>query len=243
MEIRKATIEDAAAIARNVLAAMEYEVYVPSGDSAGLSEGIRTGDRTVAYPVEVLSRENRQMLEGMTEICRREDTLYSWRNTLVAVAPGSGCASGAAAAGGSDGAAVSGNCDGAAVAGFDTGEVIAGSLTSYNGADYLKMRELTFALAREKFGWAPPLMDDETREGEWYLDSLAVHPAFRKKGVAKLLVSQTFEVAEALGFRQISLIALASADRLIAHYESFGFRPDRHLNCFGHDYLRMIADI
>ncbi len=168
------------------------------------------------YPVEALDVETRTMLEGMTEICRREDTMYSWRNTLVAVADG---------------------------ADFCAGGVVAGSLTSYDGADYLAMRELTFALARDKFGWNPPLMDDETRAGEWYMDSLAVHPAFRGRGLAQLLFNQAFETAASLGFTQASLIALASSDRLVAYYESIGFRPGGHLNCFGHDYLRMIADI
>ncbi len=188
MDIRKATIEDSAAIACNVMAAMGYDVFV-----------------------DTLDPETLVMLEGMTEICAREDTLYSWKNTLVAVADGA--------------------------------EGVAGSLTSYDGARYLEMRELTFALAREKFGWEPPIMDDETGPGEWYMDSLAVHPAFRGKGLANLLFGQAFEVAEALGFTQVSLIALASADRLVAYYESLGFRSDRHLNCFGHDYLRMIAYI
>ncbi len=183
MEIRKATIEDSAAIACNVMAAMGYDVFGNSMDS-----------------------ETQAMLEGMTEICAREDTLYSWRNTVVACEDGT----------------------------------VVGSLTSYDGAEYLTMRELTFGLAREKFGWEPPLMDDETRAGEWYLDSLAVHPAYRGKGLAQLLVSQVFEVAETLGFTKISLIALASADRLVAFYESLGFRPECHLNCFGHDYLRMV---
>ncbi len=186
MDIRKATIEDSAAIARNVMAAMGYDVF-----SETVDDGIRV------------------MMDGMAEICAREDTLYSWRNTLVACVEGE----------------------------------FAGSLTSYDGGDYLRMREVTFGLAHEKFGWTPPMMDDETRAGEWYLDSLAVLPAFRRRGLAQLLVSQMFEVAEALGFAKVSLIVLASSDRLIAHYESFGFRPDGHLDCFGHDYLRMIAEI
>ncbi len=33
-----------------------------------------------------MDSETRGMLEGMTEICWREDTLYGWRNTLVAEA-------------------------------------------------------------------------------------------------------------------------------------------------------------
>ncbi len=186
MDIRKATIEDAAAIARNIMAAMDYDSFD-----------------------EPLDDELQAMLEGMTEICASKDTLYSWKNTLVATVDG----------------------------------VVAGSLTSYDGAEYLKMRELTFGLAREKFGWEPPMMDDETKAGEWYMDSLAVSPFFRKRGIAKLLIGQTLEVAEGLGFTTASLIALASSEHLISLYESCGFRPDGHLNCFGHDYLRMIADI
>ncbi len=227
IEIRKATIEDAAAIARNVMAAIGYDIYVPVEFGSG-----------VIYPVEALDSETRAMLEGMTEICRREDTLYSWRNTLVAVADGSDVVGDGAVDGGADVAAGK-----AMVYGGTAGKVVVGSLTSYDGAEYLAMRELTFALAREKFGWVPPVMDDETRAGEWYMDSLAVHPAFRGKGLAQLLFTQTFEIAEALGFTQASLIALASADRLISFYQSLGFRPDCHLNCFGHDYLRMLADI
>ncbi len=184
MEIRKATIEDASAIARNVIAAMGYDSFAENPDS-----------------------EVQAMIEGMTEICAREDTLYSWKNTIVA------CESG----------------------------IVAGSLTSYDGAEYLKMRELTFGLAHEKFGWTPPMMDDETKAGEWYLDSLAVSPSFRRKGIARLLIGQSLEVAEALGFTTVSLIALASSERLIAFYDSCGFHPDGHLNCFGHDYLRMIT--
>ncbi len=203
MEIRKATIDDAAAIARNVLAAMEYEVYAPVRREDASSAG---GMALTEGDVWTMDDETRIMLEGMTEICRREDTLYSWRNTLVV-----------------------------------TEGIVAGSLTSYDGARYLEMRELTFGLARERFGWNPPLMDDETCAGEWYLDSLAVVPEFRGKGLAKMLIDRMFEEASAQGFSQASLIALAEAPRLIAFYQSFGFRPEGHLNCFGHDYLRMLA--
>ncbi len=186
MEIRKATVNDSAAIACNVMAAMDFDMF--GGE---------------------LAPELKIMLEGMTDICAREDTLYSWRNTIVVCEDG----------------------------------VVAGSLTSYDGGAYLAMRELTFGLARERFGWALPVMDDETSAGEWYLDSLAVSPQYRKRGISKALFSRMMQEAAEAGFHKVSLIALASADRLIAHYESFGFRPDRHLNCFGHDYLRMVAEI
>ncbi len=198
MYIRKATIEDSAAIACNVMAAMDFDMF--DGE---------------------LSPELRVMLEGMTEICRREDTLYSWRNTLVAVEDGADAGSESTM----------------------SGSKVAGSLTSYDGARYLEMRELTFGLARERFGWVPPMMDDETCAGEWYLDSLAVVPEFRRKGVAKMLIDRMFKEARAQCLDKASLIALASAPRLIAFYQSLGFRPDRHLNCFGHDYLRMLVSL
>ncbi len=192
MIIRKATPADAAAIARNILAAMDFDAFA-----------------------EPLPADLQPLLAGLTDICAREDTLYSWRNTLVA----------------EDDGLVTGDA------------LVAGSLTSYDGGKYLEMRDLTFALIRESSGWTPPLMDDETRPGEWYLDSLAIHPAYRKRGISRILIERTLAAAAALGFPLASLIALASAPRLISLYASCGFRPDTHLNCFGHTYLRMIQDL
>ncbi len=260
-------MEDAAIIARNVLAAMEYDVYPKSAAIMQGSNGIvaevsrkpsqlteatcppgTVNPFEAAYPLELLDDQTRLMLEGMTQICAREDTLYSWKNTLVAVADAadtlaSGSGMPNASVPGSGMPDGSGLGSGASDSVVMKGPMIVGSLTSYDGAEYLAIRELTFGLAREKFGWQPPVMDDETQAGEWYLDSLAVHPSFRKRGIAQLLVRETFELASALGFHQASLIALASAPRLRAFYEALGFRPDRHLNCFGHDYLRMLTDI
>ncbi len=184
MDIRKATIEDAGTIALNVMAAMDFDVF-----SGPLNEDLA------------------RLHTKLTDICAREDTLYSWKNTLVACVDGT----------------------------------VIGSLTSYNGADYVRMRDVTFGLVKERLGWVPPMVDDETKEGEWYLDSLAVLPEFRKKGVARFLINQSLETGEALGFTLASLIVLASAERLIAFYESCGFTPDGHLDCFGHDYLRMVS--
>ncbi len=186
MEIRKALPEDAAFIARNVLAAMDFESYA-----------------------EPLAEDVSRMLPVLTEICRREDTLYSWRNTLVAVEDG----------------------------------VVAGSMTAYDGGEYIGMRELTFGLVREQIGWAPSPMDDETQAGEWYLDSLAVAPQFRRRGIARALIEQALDAGEALGFDKASLIALASDAMLVSFYESCGFAGEEHRNCFGHDYLRMVISL
>ncbi len=183
MLIRKAQISDAREIARNIMAALEFDIF---------------GNE---QPGEIM-----KIWDAMTVICEREDTLYSWKNTIIA----------------------------------DDGGVVAGSLSFYNGSIYKESRDLTFSIAYELAGWTPPEdMEDETGAGECYLDSLAVHPEYRRQGIARLLIDEALEIAKREGSRKAGLIVLSSNEKRIIYYKSFGFVEAEIRRCFGHDYLRM----
>ena len=49
-------------------------------------------------------------------------------------------------------------------------------------------------------------MDDETAEGEFYLDSLAVYPHYRKRGIASQLLNRFIEHAASLGLPAALLV-------------------------------------
>lgn len=195
MDIRKAKEGEAALIARCVIEAMHIR----------------------------MTPETESLRETMERICAMPDTLYSWRNTLVAT----------------------------------VGGAFAGSITSYPGSIYKETRERTFSIAAEMPGTPRSgEMDDETRPGEYYLDSLAVLPAFRGRGLGEELLLQAMEAGEALGFHTAALIVENGADGLVRLYSRCGFsvdksarssvRPDMpagHLWCFGTDYLRMTAPL
>ncbi len=183
---RKAQPSHAAFIASNVLAAVDIDTFNGS-----------------------ISGENLETLAGLADICAREDTLYSWKNTLIAEVDG----------------------------------VPAGSISSYDGARYKKLRRKTFGLIAKRSGYRPGKMDDETCEGEYYLDSMAVLPSFRGHGIGRLLIGQALEAAEALGFSTASLIVAVADDKLRRLNASLGFREDKPLYCFGTHFMHAVLDL
>ena len=183
VEVRKALSEEASFIARNIMAALGTDVFNSP-----------------------FSDEDFKILETLTSVCKRTDTLYSYRNTLVATVFG----------------------------------LPVGSLTSYNGALYKDMKELTYSIIKDKCGFTLPPMDDETGEGEYYLDSLAVLPSMRGHHIGRTLIHQALEIAEGLGFSKVSLIVTKGEEKLKALYADCGFEEDGVRKCFGHEYVHMV---
>ena len=64
----------------------------------------------------------------------------------------------------------------------------AGALLSYPGEEYLSRKERTFREFWPEYFSEHSADVPETDPGEWYLDSLAVHPEFRNMGIGKALL-------------------------------------------------------
>ena len=123
------------------------------------------------------------------------------------------------------------------------GGEVAGVMVGYDGAGYREMATLTFGLIAEKLGVEPFNPGEETREGEYYLDSLYVDRKFRGHSVGSILMRNELSVAEGLGFRTVSLIVDKEKPWLHRLYARLGFREDGDLFFFGEPYLRMIQEI
>lgn len=119
----------------------------------------------------------------------------------------------------------------------------AGALLSYPGELYKGLRTRTFKeywpAAFAQFAGDEP----ETDPGEYYLDSLAVHPAYRKQGIGRALLEDGIKIGISQGFNKIALVADSEYDHLIRLYESIGFVPAEHRHAFGTDFLRMIYSV
>ncbi len=113
-----------------------------------------------------------------------------------------------------------------------------GMITAYDGARYAEMRRRTFAIIKEVMGLEFPDMEDETRPGEYYLDSAAILPEYRGKGIGTLLLRHGIEEGQRRGL--LTTLAVdpvnVKAQRL---YDSLGFRRNGELFIFGHTYWRM----
>ncbi|MBD5232291.1 MAG: GNAT family N-acetyltransferase [Bacteroidales bacterium] len=105
----------------------------------------------------------------------------------------------------------------------ETGEV-AGLLICYDGADLHRLRIPFFAEAEGAIGLkinGDP--DDETGPEEIYLDTLAVFPPHRGKGIGRRLIAAAAERAHALG-RPLGLLVSKHNPEARRLYDSIGFR-------------------
>lgn len=116
----------------------------------------------------------------------------------------------------------------------------AGMLTAYDGRYYHDMRIRTMRLVKQYLGVEFPGMEDEAVAGEYYLDSLAVMPEFRGRGIGRKLLQKGIENGQALCL-DVTLAVDPINDRAKKLYQSLGFIPSGTLFIFGHDYERMIC--
>ena len=140
-------------------------------------------------------------LTHISEICAREDVLYSWRHALIA---------------------------------FEAGQPI-GLCLCYDGADYHATRERTFRLFGQGSNDDMDLehMEDETGPGEYYIDSLAVLPEFRRRGIARKLMQAQLERGRQLGLPKATLLVDPDNPDAQALYRECGFGHDREVYAFG----------
>ena len=175
--LRRATAADARFIAENVLRALHID---------------ETDDRHI---------------EHLAGISRREDTLYSWRNSTIALYDG----------------------------------VPAGLMVAYDGARYRRMRDITFPMIRMYVGDDYHNMDDESRPGEYYLDSLAVLPEYRRRGIASALIQEMFRQRDDAGISLATIAVDPDNDTAYRLYTRNGFRPDGKITVFNTTYDRLVC--
>lgn len=99
---------------------------------------------------------------------------------------------------------------------------VAGAVVGYDGAQLEMLREGTFGVLRELVGRTPTIVD-ETQAGEYYLDSVAVLPAFRCLGVGRRLIEAFCQKALSEGHRCVGLIVDFDNPDAEKLYTSLGF--------------------
>ena len=118
----------------------------------------------------------------------------------------------------------------------------AGALLSYPGEEYLSRKERTFREFWPEYFSEHSADVPETDPGEWYLDSLAVHPEFRNMGIGKALLQDGIRKGFSQGFNRVALVADPEYPHLVRLYKSLGFVPEGTRHAFGTDFLRMVLE-
>lgn len=141
----------------------------------------------------------------MFRLASRDDSQYSYRNTIVCEVDG----------------------------------CVAGGACGYAGKDLKRLREALFADLREHGLPVPEGLTEETGEGEFYIDSIAVFPEYRGKGIASKLVGAMERRAADAGIPVTGLLVDTdnpAAERL---YTRLGFERKGVKQFLGHTMYHM----
>ena len=194
VQLRDATLDDAPFIARVVLA------------------GIDMLDLDATLP-----DEQRGIYEHLIEICRMDDTLYSYCNTRIAEADGKRV-----------GALVA--YDGACYARMR--EKTFGLVKQTSGMDLSRNVKQTSGMDLSRNAM-------ETGPGEFYLDSMAIFPEYRGVGIGRMLMRDRVDFALNKGFSKVTLLVDKDKPHLQKYYESEGFAFVGEMFVFGSWYNKL----
>lgn len=114
-----------------------------------------------------------------------------------------------------------------------------GIMISYDGALYSTLRVKTFSNVGDALKCDFSNMADEAKAGEYYLDTLAVSPDMRRKGIGRALLTAALERGRKTGIEKATLLVSPKNPPALRLYSSLGFKPTRMVHAFDHNYLHM----
>ncbi len=119
-------------------------------------------------------------------------------------------------------------------------DLLVGIAVSYDGGRLHELRRAFVQAAKEYIGKDHSGMDDETQAGELYLDSLAVLPDHRRRGIGQRLLKATKEKADLLGLPCVGLLVDKGNPAGEALYASVGFRYANDSRWGGHPMKHLV---
>ncbi|MEG1573890.1 MAG: N-acetyltransferase [Bacteroidales bacterium] len=115
----------------------------------------------------------------------------------------------------------------------------AGGICGYDGGKLHVLRKQLIA-SLQKRGWrTPDNLTDETKEGEFYLDSLAVYPDFRGMRIASDLIDAATARAARMGFHYAGLLVDIENPEAEKLYTRLGFSRIDTTLFLGHSMYHM----
>lgn len=125
------------------------------------------------------------------------------------------------------------------VAEFDG--VPVGCQIAYSGNQYISWRKRSWMDV-----WAPPLTEEmidaapfEVEEDEYHLDSIAVLPEFRGRGIGRELIMDSVRRGKEFGYNHISFLVECDMPALHDYYSRLGFEDEFVMRIFETAYMKM----
>lgn len=180
-------------------------------DATSIAEGIYEAFLLPGSELENDPSFHQQWLDALTVVCAQSDTHYSFCNTLIAEVDGE----------------------------------VAGIMIAVDGTNYRIQRERMYPQLKSIFdiafgmGWED--MEDEAQAGEFYVDSIAVFPPYRHRGIGTALLLHAKQRAKELDIPVVTL-AVEPMNSAKTLYQELGFKYNRPLTIFNEEYELFVAD-
>lgn len=113
-------------------------------------------------------------------------------------------------------------------------ETVVGGVIGYDGADLSVLKEPLYPLI-EKYLGRSLVIEEETSSGEFYIDSLAVLPLYKGRGIGKKLLCSIVNRAFEQGHQRVGLLVDFSNPKAEALYNSIGFKRVEQTTFLGHN--------
>ena len=120
------------------------------------------------------------------------------------------------------------------------GQKVVGAAVSYDGDRLHDLRRAFIEAAKNYIGKDHSGMDDETQAGELYLDSLAVLPEYRCRGIAKDLLLATMKRANQLRLPVVGLLVDKGNPEAEKLYTFVGFQYVNDVLWGGHSMKHLV---
>ncbi|MGE8429607.1 MAG: GNAT family N-acetyltransferase [Sphingobacterium sp.] len=125
---------------------------------------------------------------------------------------------------------------------IDDNGLILGSLTGYNGDRFIELRQPILDHMKELYN-NNLIPEAETAGGEFYIDSIAVAPIARGKGIGTQLLQYAITHAKQHGFKQVGLLVDLKNPNAQKLYERIGFKLGKKTPFAGGEYYHMYISL
>ncbi|WP_239615174.1 GNAT family N-acetyltransferase [Cohnella mopanensis] len=119
----------------------------------------------------------------------------------------------------------------------------AGMILCYHGRDADRLYEPIIEHLFQLGGNSNLTIDQEADEDEYYIDAIAVHPAFQGQGFAKQLIAAAERRAVELGYDKIALNVDQSNDVAHSLYRKLGYSADKQIMIHDKPYWHMVKKL
>lgn|SRR5699024_4542607 len=107
---------------------------------------------------------------------------------------------------------------------FEENGVVLGSITAYNGDDLYEYRNKLLHFIKQEYNISDLYLEDETKGGELYIDTLSVSPLAQGKGVGTRLLKARIQKAKSENHTQVGLLVDIENTHAKRLYLRLGFK-------------------